>query len=54
LNGNHAAVHGGRLTRAAGGKSDPNNKLWELLYKEAVALGLESRIVKGKPENVKY
>ena len=46
------AVHGGRLARAAGGKWDPNNKLWELAYKEAMALGLESRTAKGKPENV--
>jgi len=44
----YGEVHIGRLIKAAGGKWNPNTKLWELPYKEAVALGLENRIAKEK------
>jgi hypothetical protein len=36
----------GRLVRAAGGQCDRNKKVWQLPYREVVALGFESRIVK--------
>ena len=35
----------GRLVRAAGGRWNRKKKLWELPYSEAMALGLEDRIV---------
>ena len=44
----YGEVHIDKLIRAAGGRWDPNKKLWELPYKEAVALGLEHRIVTAK------
>lgn len=44
----YGEVHIQRLIKAAGGKWNPNTKLWELPYKEAVALGLENRIAKEK------
>ena len=34
--------------KAAGGKWDPQRRLWELRYDRAVALGLGKRIVRGK------
>lgn len=44
----YGEFHIGKLIRAAGGKWNPNTKLWELPYKEALALGLENRIAKEK------
>jgi len=48
----YGEVHVGKLIRAAGGRWDSNKKLWELPYKDAVALGLENRIVTRKEKNV--
>jgi len=44
----YGEVHIGRLIKAAGGKWNPHKKLWELPYKEALALGLENRIAYEK------
>jgi len=38
-------IQTGRLVRSAGGKWNRARKLWELPYREAIALGLEKRIV---------
>ena len=35
----------GRLVRAAGGRWYREKKLWQLPYREVMALGLENRIV---------
>ncbi len=40
----YGEIEKGRLVRAAGGKWKRDSKRWELLYREAVALGLEERI----------
>ena len=45
---NYMKVQIDKLIEAAGGKWNPNTKLRELPYKEAVALGLEHRIVTTK------
>ena len=41
----YGETHLGRLVRAAGGRWNRKKKLWELPYSEAMALGLEDRIV---------
>jgi len=37
--------------KAAGGIWRPRQKLWEMRYADVVALGLESRVVAGEPDN---
>lgn len=41
----YGEVHIGKLVRAAGGKWNKQKNVWELAYKEVIALGLEDRII---------
>ena len=41
----YGEVQTGRLVKAAGGRWNRQRKLWELPFREAMALGLENRIV---------
>jgi hypothetical protein len=41
----YGEVHLGRLVKAAGGKWNPQKRVWELPYREVQALGLEERMV---------
>ena len=43
----YGEIQVGRLVRAAGGRWNGSSKLWELPYKEAVALGLTERMIKA-------
>ncbi len=47
----YGEVHVGKLIRAAGGRLNRKEKLWQLPYGEVLALGLENRIV-NKGEKV--
>ncbi len=40
----------GRIIRSAGGRWNAKEKVWELPYKDVVALGLEKRVVRSKAE----
>ncbi|MFH0974950.1 MAG: hypothetical protein V1874_04110 [Spirochaetota bacterium] len=42
------------IVKAAGGRWNRQKKLWELAYKEVLALGLEKRIVKLSDKNNKF
>ena len=46
----YGEIHLGRLVRNAGGRWHKDKKLWELPYGEAIALGLEERIVSEIPD----
>ena len=41
----YGEVHIGKLIKSAGGRWNRQEKVWELPYKEVLALGLEKRIV---------
>jgi len=41
----YGEINIGKLVKAAGGYWNRKRKIWELPYKEAIALGLEERIV---------
>ena len=48
----YGEVHVGKLKRAAGGRWNRKEKLWQLPYGEVLALGLEDRIVNKGEESV--
>jgi len=48
----YGEVELGRSVKAAGGKWNRKDKVWELPYKEVLALGLRERIISGEHENV--
>jgi hypothetical protein len=43
---NYEEAHLQKLIKSAGGRWNREKKLWELPYKEVVALGLEKRVVR--------
>lgn len=48
----YGEVQVARLIKAAGGKWNKSKKVWELPYKDVLALGLEPRLVAGETKNV--
>jgi len=42
----YGEIQPGRMVRAAGGRWNRERKLWELPYRQAIALGLDDRIVR--------
>ena len=48
----YGETHLGRIAREVGGRWHRQKQLWELPYKEAIAMGFENRIVGEKEENV--
>jgi len=48
----YGEVQVARLIKAAGGKWNKSKKVWELPYKDVLALGLELRLVAGETKNV--
>jgi len=49
----YGEVHVGKLIRAAGGRWNRKEKLWQLPYGEVLALGLENRIVNKGEKSVR-
>ncbi|MFQ5628930.1 MAG: hypothetical protein ACE5I1_09235 [bacterium] len=47
----YGEAHLGRIAREVGGKWNREKKLWEMPYKEAIAMGFQDRIVGAKDKN---
>jgi len=41
-----------KQVKAAGGKWDPNNQVWQLCYKKVIELGMQDRLVYEEAKNV--